>query len=69
MIDCHLGLGGMLMRHLRTALRAIALKRVYFFGATANAPLRELNRALGFNSAIEPDSNAHVAVAWWGEQH
>jgi len=56
----HLGLGRLLMLHLMTAARANGFKRMYTVDAATNAPLRELNQALGFHSVINPDDSTQV---------
>lgn len=62
MTDC----GGTLMRHLRTTARANAFKRMHAVDATANAPLRRLNRASGLHSAIYLGKSTQVdsSVTW-----
>lgn len=56
----HLGLGRILMQHLMTAARANGFKRMYTVDAATNAPLRDLNHALGFHSVIDPDDSTQV---------
>ena len=56
----HLGLGRILMQHLMTAARKNGFTLMYTVDEATNAPLRELNHALGFHTVTDPDDATQV---------
>jgi L-amino acid N-acyltransferase YncA len=56
----HLGLGTLLMEHLIKAARQNGFKQMYSVDASSNAPMRDLARALGFETSNDPDDSHQV---------
>lgn len=56
----HLGLGTLLMEHLIKAARRNGFHRMYSVDASSNAPMRDLARALGFETHHDPESSNQV---------
>lgn len=56
----HLGLGTLLMKHLINAASKNGYRRMYSVDAASNTPMRNLVRALGFESCIDPRDSHQV---------
>jgi len=56
----HLGLGTLLMKHLISAARRHGFHQMYSVDAFSNAPMRNLAKALGFETHTDPDDTRQV---------
>ena len=56
----HLGLGTALMEHLIKAARKNGFRQMYSIDAASNAPMRDLAKALGFETRHDPDDSRQV---------
>lgn len=56
----HLGLGTLLMEHLIKAARRNGFRQMYSVDASSNAPMRDLAKALGFETHNDPDDSRQV---------
>ena len=56
----HLGLGTLLMTHLIEAARRNGFRQMYSVDAASNAPMRDLAKALGFETQCDPDACRQV---------
>ncbi|MBZ9783675.1 GNAT family N-acetyltransferase [Pseudomonas sp. REP124] len=56
----HLGLGTLLMGHLIKAARKHGFRQMFSVDACSNAPMRDLAKALGFDSHNDPDDSRQV---------
>lgn len=56
----HLGLGTLLMEHLIKAARKNGFTQMYSVDAASNAPMRDLAKALGFQTSSDPDDSHQV---------
>lgn len=56
----HLGLGTILMRHLINAARKNGFRQMYSVDAASNLPMRDLAKALGFETHNDPDDTCQV---------
>jgi GNAT superfamily N-acetyltransferase len=56
----HLGLGTLLMEHLITAARKNGFCQMYSVDAASNTPMRELAKALSFETRTDPDDSRQV---------
>jgi L-amino acid N-acyltransferase YncA len=56
----HLGLGTLLMEHLIKAARHNGFQQMYSVDAASNAPMRDLAKALGFETSNDPDDSSQV---------
>ncbi|MEB0047535.1 MULTISPECIES: GNAT family N-acetyltransferase [unclassified Pseudomonas] len=56
----HLGLGTALMEHLIKAARQNGFRQMYSVDASSNGPMRELAKALGFETHNDPDDSRQV---------
>jgi GNAT superfamily N-acetyltransferase len=56
----HLGLGKILMDHLIKAARKNGFRQMYSVDAASNTPMRDLARALGFETHNDPDDSHQV---------
>ena len=55
-----LGLGPLLMEHLIKAARKNGFRQMYSVDAASNAPMRDLAKALGFETHSDPDDSCQV---------
>jgi GNAT superfamily N-acetyltransferase len=56
----HLGLGTSLMAHLIKAARKNGFRQMYSVDASSNAPMRDVAKALGFETYNDPDDTRQV---------
>ncbi|TPG73838.1 GNAT family N-acetyltransferase [Pseudomonas arsenicoxydans] len=56
----HLGLGALLMEHLIKTARKNDFRQMYSVDAASNAPMRDLAKALGFDTHNDPDDTRQV---------
>ena len=56
----HLGLGTLLMEHLIKAARKNGFRQMYSVDASSNTPMRDLAKALGFETHNDPDDSRQV---------
>ncbi|MEX5686164.1 MULTISPECIES: GNAT family N-acetyltransferase [Pseudomonas] len=56
----HLGLGTLLMEHLIKAARKNGFHQMYSVDSSSNAPMRDLAKALGFETHNDPDDSHQV---------
>jgi GNAT superfamily N-acetyltransferase len=56
----HLGLGTLLMEHLIKAARKNGFTQLYSVDAASNAPMRDLAKALGFQTSNDPNDSHQV---------
>jgi len=56
----YLGLGTLLMEHLIKAARKNGFRQMYSVDASSNAPMRDLVKALGFETHNDPDDSRQV---------
>jgi GNAT superfamily N-acetyltransferase len=56
----HLGLGKLLMKHLIKTARATGFRQMYSVDASSNTPMRDLAKALGFDTQSDPDDPRQV---------
>ncbi|MCY1389188.1 Acetyltransferase Pat [compost metagenome] len=56
----YLGLGTLLMDHLIKAARKNGFRQMYSMDASSNAPMRDLAKALGFETHNDPDDSRQV---------
>lgn len=56
----HLGLGTLLMEHLIKAARQNGFRQMYSVDASSNTPMRDLAKALGFETHNDPDDSRQV---------
>ena len=56
----HLGLGTLLMEHLIKAARANGFRQMYSMDSSSNASMRDLAKALGFETHDDPDDSRQV---------
>ncbi|MDZ5436356.1 GNAT family N-acetyltransferase [Pseudomonas fluorescens] len=56
----HLGLGTRLMEHLIKAARHNGYRQMYSVDAASNTPMRDLAKALGFETHNDPDDSRQV---------
>jgi len=56
----HLGLGTALMEHLINSARQNGFRQMYSVDAASNTPMRELVKALGFETHKDPDNSTQV---------
>ncbi|RKS18772.1 acetyltransferase (GNAT) family protein [Pseudomonas sp. WPR_5_2] len=56
----HLGLGTLLMHHLIKAARKNGFRQMYSVDASSNLPMRDLAKALGFETHNDPDDTRQV---------
>lgn len=56
----HLGLGTLLMEHLIKAARKNDFRQMYSVDASSNTPMRDLAKALGFETHKDPEDSRQV---------
>ncbi|OOG14351.1 GNAT family N-acetyltransferase [Pseudomonas sp. C9] len=56
----YLGLGTLLMEHLIKAARKNGFRQMYSVDSSSNAPMRDLAKALGFETHNDPDDSRQV---------
>jgi L-amino acid N-acyltransferase YncA len=56
----HLGLGTLLMAHLIKAARCNGYRQMYSVDAASNAPMRDLAKAMSFETHNDPDDTRQV---------
>lgn len=56
----HLGLGTALMEHLINSARQNGFRQMYSVDAASNTPMRDLAKALGFETHNDPDDSTQV---------
>lgn len=56
----HHGLGRLLLRHLIDHAKAKGFRQMYSIDSAANQPMRDLAKAAGFTTAVDPDDPRQV---------